>query len=214
MIAISLRTSRDLSYFRRNLISILSYPDFTSVVICSGYFQENYNGSEYGILNDGLLSIITANPNYKKIEYIIVGGKFSNSTDPWKTSFNNFLSGLTENGINYKAFVDPRGKWHAKISIGIENTKPKTVLLGSSNMTRPAFGESNSSFNIEADILLLANELKLRNHFNIEETSSQNPLSQIVAQLDTNIDQANTEQRIIAIYNTLINDVSLQVYRL
>jgi hypothetical protein len=168
MIAIALRTNENISYFRRNLISLLSYPDFTKIVICSGYFQENYKGSAYRILNDGILSTILSNPNYKNIEYIIVGGQFGViKTDLWRLSFNKFLSGLKVNKINFKAFVDPKGKWHAKISIGIENSIPKTVLIGSSNMSRPAYGEPNHYFNIEADILLLANEPKLINHFNL-----------------------------------------------
>ena len=212
MIAIALRTDENISYFRRNLISILSYQSFTQVIICSGYFQENYDGGTYQILNNGILSTILANPNYANIEYIIVGGKFSSPTDKWKISFNKFLSGLKSNRIKFKAFVDPNGKWHAKIAVGIENKIPKTVLIGSSNMSRPAFDEPYRFFNIEADILLLANESKLKNHFNLEETANQNPLSQIVADLSPGVDQANLESRIRAISDEFFNGDLLEEY--
>gem|GEM_PF-4156382 len=191
---------------------MLSYPGFTKVVICSGYFQESYNGSSYSILNDGILSTILANPNHCNIEYIIVGGKFNNATDPWKLSFNCFLSALKSNRINFKAYINPRGKWHAKISIGIEGNVPKTILLGSSNISRPAFGEPFADFNYEADIFLLANEPKLESHFNLNDTASQNPLSQIIAELRPEIKQANLEERIQSIANEFLEGGFLEEY--
>lgn len=210
MITISLRTDANLSYFRRNLLKILDYPNFTKVIISSGYFQEDLY--YYNILNDGILSSILGNPNYGKIEYIIIAGKFNKPSDPWKSGFDNFLRNLRLNGVNFRAYTERRGKWHAKIVIGIEQNKPKALLLGSSNLTRPAFNELYANFNVEADILLLIDEQKLIDSFNIQENSNQNPLSQIVTDLSEKYDQANIEDRIQAINDNFLENNLLEEY--
>lgn len=212
MITISLRTDASISYFRRNLLKILDYPHFTKVVICSGYFQESYNSSPYNILDDGILSSILGNPNSANIEYTIIAGKFNNLHDPWKKSFNTFLRNLRHRGINFRAYTERRGKWHAKIALGIEHDITKVALLGSSNLTRPAFCEPYTNFNVEADILLLVNEQKLINSFNIQENSSQHPLSEIIANLSNEYNQANIEERIQAINDNFFENNLLEEY--
>lgn len=212
MITISLRTDASISYFRRNLLKILDYPNFTKVIISSGYFQENL--FHYNILNDGILSSILGNPNSANIEYTIIAGKFNRTSDPWRNSFDTFLRNLRHNGVNFRAYIEKRGKWHAKIAIGIEINKPKVVLLGSSNLTRPAFCEPNVNFNVEADILLLVNEQELINSFNIQENSSQHPLSEIIANLSNEYNQANIEERIQAINDNFFENNLLEEYHI
>jgi hypothetical protein len=84
--------------------------------------------------------------------------------------------------------------------------------MGSSNLTKPAFNEPNNGFNIEADILLIVNEDKLINHFNLEENTNENPLSQIVARINNDYNQANIDDRIQAISDEFLEGDFLEEY--
>lgn len=214
MIAISLRTKVNFSYFKNNLLGILSCPHFNKVVICSGYFQENLYG--YSISSDDLLSTILANSNYPNIEYIIIGGQFYNSyklgKSDWHIAFDDFLRTLSHNGINFTAFIEKRKKWHAKISLGLENDIPKVAIIGSSNITRPAYSDSYTTFNVECDTTLLVNEKKIIKHFNLEEFTNEDPLSPIIAKLDDNYTQANLLERLQAVTNEVLSNDSLEQY--
>ena len=208
MIAISLRTDLNFSYFKRNILSILSYPDFDTVIICSGYFQEN---ATYSVTSDDILNTILANGNFTNINYLIIGGNFGygkyGMKSDWHIQFDNFLKELRKNKIPFKAYLDKRKKWHAKIAIGIEKNVPKVAIIGSSNLTAPAYSEKHHSFNIECDTTLLMKEKKLENHFNLQSFVTDNPLSPIITEMSPDFNQPGLLERLKALSNEVQNDL-------
>ncbi|QOG03467.1 restriction endonuclease PLD domain-containing protein [Flavobacterium sp. MDT1-60] len=214
MISIALRTDLNISYFKQNILSILSYPDFDSVVICSGYFQEN---NKYSVTGDEIVKTILANPNFGKISYTIIGGNFGYTfrgvKPDWHNQFDSFLNSLKTNGISFNAFLERRRKWHAKIAIGLQEKTPKVAIIGSSNFTAPAYSENHNTYNVECDIILLLKEKQLENHFNLQSfVTADNPLSPIIANIDFDFNQPDLLERLQAINRELMDGENLEEY--
>jgi hypothetical protein len=55
--------------------------------------------------------------------------------------------------------------WHAKIALRIIDDQPIAAVIGSSNMTFPAFSERHDYFNHESDVLIWPNDATLNVHF-------------------------------------------------
>ncbi|MNP38791.1 hypothetical protein D3C76_1323270 [compost metagenome] len=94
---------------------------------------------------------------------ILLAGKFAQSTSEelgidWEARFNNFASflkgELSSTGINLKVMVAPNRNWHAKIALKVSGTTPVIALLGSSNLTGPAYLAGIKAWNYESDTLL------------------------------------------------------------
>lgn len=78
----------------------------------------------------------------------------------WRPQYNAFATALSGikcwcgHGPNVHKIVKPlRNKWHAKVFIGKTNGRPSIGIIGSSNITRPAFGQ-NQQWNSEVDVIL------------------------------------------------------------
>lgn len=83
---------------------------------------------------------------------ITVAGKFSSSF--WENYYYNFVMALKA-FFNVDAYVAPSRNWHAKIAIRLDAMgEPIVGLVGSSNLTRPAYGIMSVNWNFEADVLI------------------------------------------------------------
>ena len=134
--------------------------DGDCLILASGFFQDE-KLPKYSILNDSLLSEIQNNKNITKIRIIGVKG-------PSKP-FNKFCRKLKRNWRGDLLKRRARGSnWHAKIAMKVKSDeeKPVCAIIGSSNLTRPAFGmhpppldvTSSWHFNYECDVLFFSND--------------------------------------------------------
>lgn len=152
---ITLRDDASISYFREIIIGIIETKELgvDRIIFSSGYFTEplldikNKNGKT-------LVDAIVYNKNIKEIK--IVGSMQE------KTQFNSFVGKLKRKIGSLtkvsKSFC-PLGvkNWHAKMCFFIPKGKNNwsIAIVGSSNMSAPAFGISSKGiFNVESDVTI------------------------------------------------------------
>lgn len=177
-LAIFLRKRLSPNYFRELLIDSLKTGLGNEVLLCSGFFQEKKYGNYFSVSTEGSFSTLLKKHNIKLKTVGI-------HNDSWLADYKNFRDNLLKSGVSIHAKISPNYKWHAKIFILKNNGKPIFGIVGSSNMTRPAFGTS-SPFNFEADVVMWLDEYKeLNSIFN-------NTISQL---------NQSTNEVIIADYN-------------
>lgn len=154
-LAIFLRKRQAINKFRELLISSIDTGLGDEAIICSGFFQEHFKGGIYQVSNEGNLDNVLLR---NKINLTTVGVHNNN----WLTPYRNFRDNLRNIGLNVNAKTSRGFHWHAKIYVLISKGRPIFAIIGSSNMTRNAFGIS-APFNFESDVVLWLDEF---NEFN------------------------------------------------
>lgn len=153
------RQNRNYNHFREWMIRALNYSGADTAVICSGFFQENFRGSRFGLTNDRRFIAAT-----KSKEIITIG--IHNNT--WLPSYRNFRNNFYRHNPNITALVSNRMRWHAKVFLLISKGQPCFAIVGSSNMTSSAFGSPRivNNFNYEADVVIWnSSNSKVSNYF-------------------------------------------------
>lgn len=149
-IQITLRRDLEFSPFRKQLLEICGIPNHGDLILCSGYIWEN---ARYSVLDDELLDAIKAGLSSNQI--ICVAGKLAKKPVDWVQHYKNFVAKLQHHSISVTAWVAPRRNWHAKIAVRLDGSgKPTVAMVGSSNLTGPAFGENRHSWNYECDVTI------------------------------------------------------------
>jgi hypothetical protein len=140
---ILLRKSAPVNRFHNLLINSIDSGEGDSALLCSGFFQEmnNYSAS----LDSGLCHSLFN--NNVALTTIGVHNRL------WLNRYRGFRDVLVNNGVNINALITNNFHWHAKVYILKKQGEPIFGIIGSSNMTRNAFGH-NSPFNFEADVVL------------------------------------------------------------
>jgi len=151
-LAITLRTSLHANHFNQIFVSAINTGVPNEILLCSGFFQENFRGSAFqASLEPGFVAGLVAN----RITLTTVGIHHSG----WLASYKQFRDNLLLAGVNITSLYKPALKWHAKIAIFKQAGQPILGVIGSSNMTSNAFGtQRNPSppryFNYESDVIL------------------------------------------------------------
>jgi hypothetical protein len=142
------RKELKVNIFRDLIIATLSSKLGDEAVIGSGFFQE-----EYRTQNSYRLSREYNFLNAMKGVTVTTVGVYSSM---WRNSYLKFVEVMRNNGIKTDARYVSGNKWHAKIYLLLKNKTPEFGIIGSSNMTRSAFG-IQGSFNYECDVALWDN---------------------------------------------------------
>ena len=145
-IAIVLRTSGAANIFRDALIDALSSNRTDEALLCSGFFQENFNGSAYQASAEKQLGAVCANSGVKLTTVGI-------HNYGWKQSYKNFRVNMLAAGANISCLYKPGMRWHAKVFIASSSGVPSFGIVGSSNITRNAFS-IGTQYNNECDVFL------------------------------------------------------------
>lgn len=145
-IAIFLRKNGSVNKFRAAILNTLRTDIVDSALVCSGFFQDD--GKFSAGSNFDLISYRQCNP--LKITTL---GLYSYS---WKKQYATFFSALqsTNSCICFTAVQKriPSMGWHAKVFLAKQGSKPVVGIIGSSNITRRAFG-LDKDFNYECDVI-------------------------------------------------------------
>ncbi|QVW35440.1 phospholipase D family protein [Geobacter sulfurreducens] len=146
-IAIFLRKEPLVNYFNRLLIGSLNSGSGNNALLCSGFFQEKFNNSSYMASSEpGFVDAL----NRHKVNLTLVG--IHNGS--WKQSYINFRNSIKNDALRSVVARYKNGlRWHAKVYILFNNKMPVFAIIGSSNLTRPAFS-IDSIFNYECDVVL------------------------------------------------------------
>lgn len=144
---IFLRKQLNQNKFRNTVISSINTGEGNSAILCSGFYQENWHRNpHYEVSTEGNFDQALINNNISLTTYGVY-----NYT--WLQSYKNFRNNLRNKGININAKRVTQFHWHAKIFILKMDDRPILGIVGSSNMTRNAFGLT-SPFNFEADVIM------------------------------------------------------------
>lgn len=129
----------------------------------------------------------------------------------WKTKYLDFVKKLKANHIRTTT-GKLKSNWHAKVAMKLSGEVPVAGLIGSSNLTGPAYGQGRKSFNYEADVLIWTNTTANARHFRSGLTdfvNINNPLGPIDSLLNDEIEQANEETRLKALYDRIMDETIL-----
>jgi len=169
-IRITLRSTVEFSPYRELLSRLIESPAGDSVLLCSGYIQTL---GRYNILRDGLLGSIKKGCGAGKV--ITVAGSFEDENrskyapnrEPnpyWLDSYKNFIRNLRGAKVSVEPYIAPERNWHAKIAIRLRDDEPVAALIGSSNLTRPAYSLNADKWNFEGDVMIWSDPA-LNEHF-------------------------------------------------
>ncbi len=141
------RRNQQQNHFREWMIRALNFSQTDTAVICSGFFQENFRGSMFALTQDRRFIAAATNK-----EIITIG--IHNNT--WMPAYRDFRNNFSAINPNITSYVSSRMKWHAKVFIAQSKGVPCFAIIGSSNMTRNAFGSPTLTpdFNYEADVII------------------------------------------------------------
>jgi len=145
-LAIILRKQLSINRFRDLMIDAINTGQGNNALLCSGFFQEDYHGYGYRATQERNFAKILAS---KRISLITVGIYHAY----WKQSYVKFKNNLLAAGVNISAKYKNGLKWHAKVFILSRDQDPIFGIVGSSNITRRAFG-SSIDFNYECDAVI------------------------------------------------------------
>ena len=203
-ILITLRNNNTRSYFRELLLKLINLPDTNKLVLSSGYIQEICYRNSYSILDDDLLLNIqnglVSNSNYR---FVTIAGMFKNPR--WQIQYNNFIHKLQINNINVTSINIRRKNWHAKIAVKLRNNIPVAAIIGSSNLTKNAYGINFPNFNYECDVTMWSRKRKYSKHFLKDINFNENPFAPIYNTLSNKCKMDREEERLDAIYKSLVD---------
>ena len=189
---ITLRRGSESSPFRRQLLRLCQMPTGGDLVLSSGYIWEPESG--YRVLNDELLDSIIA--GIKKHKVVTIAGKLQKSgKSDWPQYYRNFVQTLRTAGIAVEPYVAPKRNWHAKVAIRLDRAgSPVAAIVGSSNLTGPAYAENRYTWNYECDVTIWVPKAELDQYFRFQ--SDPDPYEQLSCILDPEIRQPNEEERL------------------
>lgn len=144
-LALIFRNKATPNLFRNAVLAAVNIPYATEILICSGFFQNNFHSTYCASREGGLAKNLKASG----ASVITVGVHNYN----WDNSFSDFNQDLLQSGVNVSSRLVKSRRWHAKVFIVSTKKGPVFAAIGSSNMTRNAFSIS-TPFNYEADVLL------------------------------------------------------------
>lgn len=154
-IAIILRHSASINKFRDIMIAATNSGVGNRAVMTSGFFQENtiFYGkvSAYQASQEPNLISAFVNNNVRLMTVgVHANGQQNNA---WIASYRNFALNLRNAHVHITPMLHPKLRWHAKIFILLSNNIPILAIVGSSNITRPAFSDTKP-FNNECDVII------------------------------------------------------------
>ena len=171
---VTLRESADPCYFKEYMFKLLDiFPQIDEVLICSGYYQEEKpytddQGNRQISSYKATLDIDSQHNNMQRrfpmLQRITTVGIKDDFDSDWGISYRNFVSDLRQcmAPARVKAYYDNDKKWHAKEMIMLAEGRAIAGIVGSSNITQPAYGlKFNGDYNIEADTFIYDAEFDL-----------------------------------------------------
>ena len=165
-VAIILRKTHNVNIFRDVMLHSISNNCNSNVLLCSGFFQELFGKQSYQATLEQNFANILATNNIN-LTNIGIHNNF------WLPSFKNFHVNLCNANVNVKSYRIKGNKWHAKIFIIKFQEHPLLCIIGSSNITRPAFSDT-IPFNYESDVILIPDSNYKKNITNILNEFNQN----------------------------------------
>lgn len=148
--------------FRRALCQLMSLEGDT-LILSTGFATDSifnsYNRTDF------IDSIKNGFVNTKNPQVIAIGGMLRNqsSRNEFEAFLNEFSKALTAYNYTLKFYRANNDKWHSKVALKLKNGRPFAGIIGSSNLTGPAFSvytnNTNYStyFNYESDIYIWNN---------------------------------------------------------
>lgn len=189
---------RTYNHFREVVLKSLDCGAGNKAVMSSGFYQENFRGSPYTVSTEGNLDQILLR---NKIELTTIGVH----NWYWLRAYKNFRDNLVMKGVNIIAKRVYRLHWHAKIFILKKDDLPILGIIGSSNMTRNAFGITHP-FNYEADVIMWLDDAEKLNNIMSEIINEQGQFSNEIIVTDYDPDK-NFGQTIEQRLRQLDNDI-------
>lgn len=145
-VAIFLRKTGSLNKFRAAILGALRTDLVDNALLCSGFFQDD------GKYSAGADFDLTFHRSCSPLK-ITALGLYSYS---WKAQYSNFFAQLqAQNACVCFSAVQkriPSMGWHAKVFLAKRGNTPLVGIIGSSNITRRAFG-LDKDFNYECDVV-------------------------------------------------------------
>ena len=180
------------------LDSLIRAPFGNSLLLCSGYVQED-TGGRFKILYD-LLPVIKTGCAGGTIT--TVAGKLDVT---WEPRYRNFVARLQSAGLTVRPYCAPKKNWHAKIALRLDGDQPVAGIVGSSNLTRPAYDAPYDWWNFEGDILIWPPSPEFTDYFRSPDFVGHASIGVIDTILDPDVEQPSEKDQLSAIYRDIMS---------
>jgi len=172
-LVLTLRQDEKKSYFKELMMEILVKGNADEILLCSGYIQEDmysfFASSERDMSGNTFIGSVK---NFKTVS--IVGHK-GKAGSMWDSSFIKFVNTIkTLSTGKVTGYISVERNWHAKVAIILRDGEPIAGVIGSSNMTRPAYGSASSvstytNYNMEADVFIYAEDVEKLVYYKVSD---------------------------------------------
>ena len=171
---IFLRREKSVNRFRDTILGAIQSGLGDEALICSGFFQED--GKFSAAVTSKLANSLAA----ANVRTDLVGVY----NGVWIQRFRRFRDNLASEGVAVDAYTQRGLRWHAKVFILKKAGSPILGIVGSSNLTRPAF-HNDSPFNRETDVVMWPDTaVGMGNTASTVLAANNDPYSYIVADYD------------------------------
>lgn len=200
------RRERGRNPFRAFLQSLLEWQTCDELVLASGYVWESAAPNGYRVSDDDVAACLTRGSHRRVVTiggmHKKIGGWFGAD---YRQHYLDFVKALRANGIPIEPKVSKSGRWHAKVAIGLQGGTPVAGIVGSSNLTGPAYGIDRRNFNNEADVVLWTTPEARSRFLSVLGDLDLPPEDFIVGSVDPEFRQPTEQQRLDAVLADLLN---------
>lgn len=205
------RRERGTNPFRAFLQSLLEWGACDELILASGYIWESPRPNGYRVSDDDLVHCLKQGRHQR---VVTVGGMHKSVSGWFGTDYRqhyvDFVKALRAGGIAVDPKVSKSGKWHAKVALGLRGGTPIVGIVGSSNLTGPAYGIDRRNFNNEADVVLWT-EVDGRTRFLSTLADLELPQEDfIVGSMDPEFHQPGEQERLDTLLAHLLSSDSIE----
>lgn len=205
-VMITLRRSASESPFKRLLLALCAAPTQGGLLLCSGYvWEELPGGRRYSVSQDGLLAAVKRGLAGGGSVKLVAGKLGDDANWPnWETKYRNFVNSFRSARLPVQAYVASKRNWHAKVAVRFNGSgEPVAAIVGSSNLTGPAYRENYGNWNYESDVLLWKGGSGLDTYFTQAAQGISDSFGKMLLDLADGVEQPDESRWM----RTLVDDV-------
>lgn len=191
-------------------------PRTNRLLLCSGYISEGNYSTLMHPPHTSFIDAIHKGCSGEGSEVVTIAGRFFG---PWGSRpammYEQFVRRLRSHGIKVTPHAAPRRNWHARVAMKLKDETPIAAIIGSSNLTQPAFREDYSGYNHECDVVLWRNDPALDKYFGkeiVRSRRSDDPFSPIEVIFNRETGQPDEGQRLEALYREIMGMGQLEPF--
>lgn len=199
------RRERSRSPFRDYLQALLRWSVADEIVLASGYVWESPSARGYHVSQDDVAQCLLQGGHRRVVTISGMHQRFRGYGTDYFEHYVDFVRSLRQAGVHVDPYVSRTGRWHAKVALALQSGNAVAAIVGSSNLTGPAYGINRHNFNNEADVVLWSTKSAEAYFLSLLEDLDLPQDDYIVGAMAPEFHQPSEQQRLDALLADLLS---------